>query len=724
MTRWRRPGRAIWRWFPACLWEFVGAVTPWNFPLDMATWKAAAALAAGNSVVLKPAEQSPLSALRLAELAAEAGVPDGVFNVVPGFGATAGKALGLHMDVDCLAFTGSTAIGKMFMQYSGQSNLKQVWPETGGKSPNLVFADCEDLETAADMAAFGIFFNQGEVCSANSRLYVERSIKDAFVEKLIARAAATQPGDPLDPASKMGAIVDEKQTAGIMPLVSGEADTPAALPQQPQAQPADQSDVPSDSLLVESEEDVPVVSGAPQAGPSNKLVEVRTPKLHVWIDLRGGDIVRVQLPSYPISLDATDVPFQLLDKSAHHTYIAQSGLIGPDGPDRTARPSYTAPRSEVDVAPGQRADVVLTAQTGGGVVRKIFSFDGDDHLVGVRYELDNQTTEPLQAALYAQIKRDAKPPEHSESFALAPQPFLGAAYTTTEERYLKIDFEDIDDDGPLDETVTGGWVAFLQHYFLSAWVAPQDQTNRFYGRALADGTYLFGFTGSLASVAPGQTGVWETQFYAGPKDQKRLEEIAENLNLTVDYGFLWWIAVPLFYLLDWLYGLVGNWGLAIILLTVIVKALLYPISAAGYKSMANMRRVAPAMKRLQERYANDREKLSREMMALYKKEGANPLGGCLPMLLPMPIFLALYWVLFESVELRQAPFFLWIEDLSVMDPFFILPLLMGASMYWMQSLNPQVGDPDAGQDDENDADHVHGAVPVLPGRPGTVLVGQ
>ena len=197
----------------------VGAVVPWNFPLDMATWKSAAALVAGNSVVLKPAEQSPLSALRLAELAAEAGVPDGVFNVLPGFGATAGRALGLHMDVDCLAFTGSTATGKRFMEYSGQSNLKQVWPETGGKSPNLVFADCEDLEAAADMAAFGIFFNQGEVCSANSRLYVERSIKDALVEKLIARAEGMQPGDPLDPSTKMGAIVDEKQTQGIMRFV-------------------------------------------------------------------------------------------------------------------------------------------------------------------------------------------------------------------------------------------------------------------------------------------------------------------------------------------------------------------------------------------------------------------------------------------------------------------------------------------------------------------------
>lgn len=194
----------------------VGAVVPWNFPLDMATWKVAAALAAGNSIVLKPAEQSPLSALRLAELAVEAGLPAGVFNVVPGYGECAGKALGLHMDVDCLTFTGSTAVGKLFQQYAGQSNMKQVWPETGGKSPNLIFADCEDLDAAADMAIFGIFFNQGEVCSANSRLLVERSIKNAFVEKIVKRAAAMQPGDPLDPASKMGAIVDEKQTLSVM----------------------------------------------------------------------------------------------------------------------------------------------------------------------------------------------------------------------------------------------------------------------------------------------------------------------------------------------------------------------------------------------------------------------------------------------------------------------------------------------------------------------------
>lgn len=206
----------------------VAAVVPWNFPLDMAAWKLAPALAAGNSVVLKPAEQSPLSALRLAELALEAGIPEGVLNVVPGLGEIAGKALGLHPDVDCLVFTGSTQVGKYFMQYSAQSNLKQVWLECGGKSPNLVFDDCKDLDLAAEKAAFGIFFNQGEVCSANSRLYVQRSIHDAFIERLIAKARDWLPGNPLDPASRAGAIVDAQQTSQIMAAI-GRAQEEGAL---------------------------------------------------------------------------------------------------------------------------------------------------------------------------------------------------------------------------------------------------------------------------------------------------------------------------------------------------------------------------------------------------------------------------------------------------------------------------------------------------------------
>ncbi|MEC4168127.1 aldehyde dehydrogenase [Pseudomonas sp. MS-1(2024)] len=197
----------------------VAAVVPWNFPLDMAAWKLAPALAAGNSVVLKPAEQSPFSALRLAQLALEAGIPEGVLNVVPGLGESAGKALGLHPDVDCLVFTGSTQVGKYFMQYAAQSNLKQVWLECGGKSPNLVFEDCQDLDLAAEKAAFGIFFNQGEVCSANSRLYVQRSIHDEFVERLISKSRAWLPGDPLNPGSASGAIVDSEQTARIMKAI-------------------------------------------------------------------------------------------------------------------------------------------------------------------------------------------------------------------------------------------------------------------------------------------------------------------------------------------------------------------------------------------------------------------------------------------------------------------------------------------------------------------------
>ncbi len=472
-----------------------------------------------------------------------------------------------------------------------------------------------------------------------------------------------------------------------------QADMSVDLPTADSVPQSQNSDVPDASMVVGSTTPTQTVTAPAVPSPSN-LVTVVTPTLKVWIDLVGGDIVRVQLPDYPVELEQPDEAFLLLDNTAVHTYIAQSGLIGPDGPDsQPQRPTYTANVAELTLNPGEQQEVVLSTQHEGATLRKIFRFRADDYLVDVEYELINDAAEAKQAAMFAQIKRDTRPPANQDTFALAPRPFLGAAFTTPEERYLKLDFEDIDDDGPLDVTLTGGWVAFLQHYFLSAWVAPAEQTNRFSARRSNDGTYLFGFTGPLQEVAPGQTGRWQAQFYAGPKDQKRLEEIAENLNLTVDYGFLWWIAVPLFYLLDWLYGLVGNWGVAIILLTVVVKAVLYPLSAAGYKSMANMRRVAPAMKKLQERYGNDREKLSREMMDLYKKEGANPLGGCLPMLLPMPIFIALYWVLFESVELRQAPFFFWIKDLAVMDPYFILPLLMGASMYWMQTLNPQVGDP-------------------------------
>ena len=425
---------------------------------------------------------------------------------------------------------------------------------------------------------------------------------------------------------------------------------------------------------------------------NSRLVTVTTPSLKMWIDLKGGDVVRVLLPKFPVEIDRPDVPFVLLDQSVQRTYIAQSGLIGADGTDSNGqRPLFSADRTNYQINQGE-IEVVLRADVAGNPVEKIFRFRADDYLVDVEYRVRNNKSSDFVAGMFAQIKRDNRPPSLDESIPLAPQPFFGGATTTLDNRYEKVEFDDLDE-RPLSFTLEGGWMAFLQHYFLSAWVPPADEQNRFEASRSRDGNYLFRTIGQAKQVAPGAVGLWQTGFYAGPKDQISLEKIAPNLNMTVDYGFLWWIAEPLFKVLNYFHSVTGNWGLSIILLTLLVKAALYWVSAKGYRSMANMRRVAPAMKRVQERYGNDREKLSREMMALYKKEGANPLGSCLPMLLPMPIFLALYWVLLESVELRQAPFIFWINDLAAMDPYFILPLLMGASTYLMQALNPQVGDP-------------------------------
>jgi YidC/Oxa1 family membrane protein insertase len=461
----------------------------------------------------------------------------------------------------------------------------------------------------------------------------------------------------------------------------------AAVPAAPTA-PA--TDVPDASLLGTVQPEPTTTAAA--AAPTDRLIRIDTRVLSVWIDRLGGDIVRVQLPRYPMSLEQRAVPFLLLDSGNGHTYVAQSGLIGRDGPDAGgARPLYSTTTSRADFsAAAGRVELVTTR--GDIRIRKIFEFAPDDYVVQMRYEIDNGSAGAFEAALFAQLKRDRREPYGTSPFTLGPKPYLGAALTTAEERYQKVTFDDLDD-GPFRAEVTGGWMAMLQHYFLSAWVPGPTETNRYYGQKRSDGTYTLGFTGPVQQIAAGGRGDFSARFYAGPKDQNRLEAIAPNLNLTVDYGFLWWLAVPLFHLLEWLHTWVGNWGVAIILLTLAVKLALYPLSAASYKSMANMRRVAPQLKRVQERYADDRQKLSQEMMALYQKEKVNPLGGCLPMLLQMPVFISLYWVLFESVELRQAPFFAWIQDLAAMDPYFVLPILMGASQFIQMQLSPPPPDP-------------------------------
>ena len=413
----------------------------------------------------------------------------------------------------------------------------------------------------------------------------------------------------------------------VPPQAAGETPTGAV--------PAD-SDIPDASLIGTR---APDDAGRPAQAETvpNRLVRVTTPTQDVWIDRLGGDVRRVRLPKYPVSLDRPDRPFNLLDVGNGRVYMAQSGLIGPDGLDSgTDRPLFDAGGADHHrVEPGEVLELVMRANHHGVQVSKTFTFDADDYLVDVAYRVENPYDRPYQASLFAQIKRDGGQPEDGGGFSMGPQPYVGAALTTSESRYEKLEFEDLDE-GPFRSTERGGWMAVLQHYFLSAWIANEEEENTYYGRKRADGTYTVGFTGPLLSVAPGASGEWRTRLYAGPKDQKRLEQIAENLNLTVDYGFLWWLAVPLFWILDWLHGFVANWGVAIILLTVLVKAVLYPLFSTSYRSMAKMRRVAPQMKRIQERYAGDRQKLSQEMMSLYKKEGANPWAAACPCCCPCP----------------------------------------------------------------------------------------
>lgn len=444
-----------------------------------------------------------------------------------------------------------------------------------------------------------------------------------------------------------------------------------------------------------SNTDAPIVNDvAPQvtsAQPSTELIQVSTDVLDVRIDPVGGDIVYAALKQFPLSMDNKDIPFVLLEQSTARTYVAQSGLVGKNGIDKDGRAAFSVEKQKYELMDGEDdLSVVLSTEQNGVTVEKEFVFKRGDYLVDLGYRVNNQTQENWQANFYAQFKRDRSPdPSSMEAMGMAS--YLGAALTKPSERYFKIDFDDMDE-GSFKEQVQGGWAAFLQHYFLGAWVPAQDQAHT-YNTRKAGGQYIVGYYDEAIVVAPGTQGETFTSVYLGPKDQDRLAEIAENLDLTIDYGWLWWVAQPLFWLLQMMFAIAGNWGWAIILLTILVKLAFFPLSAASYRSMANMRKVAPKLTALREQYGEDRQKLSQEMMALYKKEKINPLGGCLPILVQMPVFIALYWVLMESVELRQAPFMLWIEDLSMKDPFFILPLIMGGSMFIQMQLNPTPPDP-------------------------------
>lgn len=456
-----------------------------------------------------------------------------------------------------------------------------------------------------------------------------------------------------------------------------------------------QQDMPDTSDAAQAElpqADIPAVAALTEAAaiPSSELIRVTTDVLQVIIDPRGGEVVEVLLPEYPASIDQQEIPFVLMERNQRRTYTAQSGLIGRDGIDTNGAALYSVAQNSFELVEGQdELQVVLTASNDKSKVEKVFTFRRADYLIDVNFRVQNTSSESWQGVFYAQLKRDNSP-DPSAGSQLGMAAYLGAALTTKENRYVKVDFDDLSKG--YKYTHQGGWAAMLQHYFLSAWIPPADQQVTYNGRAV-QGNYLFGFYGTPTVIAAGDSAEMGARLYLGPKTQSRLADIAEHLDLTVDYGWLWWIAQPLFWLLTFFHGLVGNWGFAIILLTICIKLLFYKPSAMSYRSMANMRKVAPKMQEIKEKYGDNREKLGQEMMKLYRDEKINPLGGCLPILIQMPVFIALYWVLMESVELRQAPFILWIKDMSVMDPYFILPLIMGASMFVQMKLNPTPPDP-------------------------------
>ncbi len=474
-----------------------------------------------------------------------------------------------------------------------------------------------------------------------------------------------------------------------LPTQNVAANTPApSLPDTvPGTNTQNSADVPS------ANPDANLPASAPVA-VSKDLIRVKTDVFDLAIDPVGGDIVQLNLPKYPRRQDMPDIPFQLFDNGGERTYLAQSGLTGANGPDArsSGRPLYATEQKSYQLADGQDTLVVDLKFSANGVnYIKRFSFERGEYDLVVSYLIDNQSAQPWTGNLFAQLKRDGSS-DPSSSTATGTATYLGAALWTSGEPYKKVSMKDMDK-GALKESVQGGWVAWLQHYFVTAWIPSNADANSVMTRKDNQGNYIVGFTGPALTVAPGGKIETDTKLYAGPKVQDKLKELSPGLELTVDYGILWFIAQPIFWLLKHIHSILGNWGWSIICLTILIKLLFFPLSAASYKSMARMRAVAPKLAALKEQHGDDRQKMSQAMMELYKKEKINPLGGCLPILVQMPVFLSLYWVLLESVEMRQAPWMFWIYDLAIKDPYFILPIIMGATMFIQQRLNPAPPDP-------------------------------
>lgn len=428
------------------------------------------------------------------------------------------------------------------------------------------------------------------------------------------------------------------------------------------------------------------------AGDVAQPIRVETDLLRVEISPKGGTIQSVWLRDYSVTPENPDDKFRLFKPQPPNMFVAQSGLIGAEpGSLPTHEAIFQSEATDFRLGPEDSSLEVELVWTGptGAQVRKRYEFHRGSYLINATQDIINNTEAPLVVRDYNQLQRTDLTDPNATKFVYT---YTGGVYYSPEDKYKKLSFDDMRTK-KLDRAVTDGWVAMIQHYFLAAWIPPRGAEETFYTNVLDNSRYIIGNYSPAVSIAPGTSHAFESSLYVGPKLQDVLAEIAPGLELTVDYGWLTVIAQPIHWLLAKIHSVVGNWGWSIIVLTILIKLAFYKLSETSYKSMANMRQMTPRMQALKDRYGDDKERLNQAMMELYKTEKINPLGGCLPILVQIPVFIALYWVLLESVELRQAPWILWIDNLSAPDPYFVLPLIMGVSMFVQQKLNPAPPDP-------------------------------
>ena len=441
--------------------------------------------------------------------------------------------------------------------------------------------------------------------------------------------------------------------------------------------------------------DAPALDGAPNEEPESSAatIHIITDVLDIDLSTEGGTLQKASLLNYPVAKDQPNVLIELLNPGRAELGLIQTGLNSfGDGQKADHKANFTAARTEYDMGSADELVVPLTWTDGQGItVEKSFRFTRGSYRVDVSQRLINDSDAEWRGADYAQLLRRSREAERS-MFDVDSYSFDGPIIYDGE-KSDKMDRDDLLDDGPFDIQATNGWVGSIQHHFLSALVPPADAQYVYNISVRGDVSLASLISTPSITVAPGGEHVFQTTAFIGPKLQAQLEEIADSLKLTVDYGWLTIISQPLFWLLSFVFSYVANWGVAIIAVTILIKAVFYKLTEASGRSMAKMREIQPRMKAMQDRYKDDKQALSQAMMELYKREKVNPAAGCLPILIQMPFFLAFYWVLLESVEMRQAPFALWITDLSSRDPFFILPIIMGGAMLFQQKLNPTPGDP-------------------------------